>query len=462
MHKTYPELRSNHEIIRSLTEMGIDVFTPSSTLEEELASTFNEFSNFVLHQEKDTCIEILENDDSGCVGELQGGSDAYSIYRVSFPINDDDGDGDGDSNIEYNNNAAVKLLNLFNKHTGSSRKSALTLEKIKRYMLIMCARRSRERNCVSYTSLGNLMFIMQFGGPTYGQVRHIDNMIPNVQICLYMSDCCPSTIVYEMDDGDGQPVTDGNSLIVFWERTKDINIPQLIKKILQTNGDVKLKSKWYTKYFSHWNTLNSQLSCFGKLYQPVLYQLGIRETEPGTTLLAGGNEIHAGPPTTTDLGRMFAFAIGIPEEKEEEEETDSIDNEEETEEHENDGEVQYSPVLLHIDFCCLLFRILDYEYSNGDNVAEVQDAKHYLAEILIELIVDYPMKAYLLQIDEERSGIRSWLEHVLERIENKQSINALVEDAVTSEVILYSPDVIIKRRKKKKSKKHRLKESLLT
>jgi len=72
------------------------------------------------------------------------------------------------------------------------------------------------------------------------------------------------------------------------------------------------------------------------------------------------------------------------------------------------------------------------------------------------------MKTYLLQIDEVRSGIRSWLEHVLERIENKQSINALVEDAVTSEVILYSPDVIIKRRKKKKSKKHRLKESLLT
>ena len=203
MHKTYPELSSNHDIIRSLTELGIDVFTPSSTIEEELASVFDEFSNFVLHQEKDTCIEILENDDSGCVGELQGGSDAYSIYRVSFPINDDDGD---DSTTEDNNNAAVKLLNLFNKHTGrSSKSSALTIEKIKEYMLGMCSRRSRERNCVSYTSLGNLMFIMQFGGPTYGQVRHIDNMIPNVQICLYMSDCCPSTIVYEMDDGDGQP-----------------------------------------------------------------------------------------------------------------------------------------------------------------------------------------------------------------------------------------------------------------
>ena len=73
--------------------------------------------------------------------------------------------------------------------------------------------------------------------------------------------------------------------------------------------------------------------------------------------------------------------------------------------------------------------------------------------MLIELIVDYPMKAYLLQIDEERREIRSWLEHILERIESKQSTDALLEDAVTSEVILYSPDVIIKRRKKKKSKK---------
>ena len=147
---------------------------------------------------------------------------------------------------------------------------------------------------------------------------------------------------------------------------------------------------------------------------------------------------------------MFAFAIGIPEEKEEEE-NDSIDNDEEPGEH--DGEVQYSPVLLHIDFCCLLFTILDYEYSNRNNVAEVHNAKHYLVEILIELIVDYPMKAYLLQIDEERREIRSWLEHILGRIESKQSTDALLEDAVTSEVILHSPDVIIKRRKKKKSKK---------
>ncbi len=28
---------------------------------------------------------------------------------------------------------------------------------------------------------------------------------------------------------------------------------------------------------------------------------------------------------------------------------------------ENDREVQYSPVLLHIDFCCILFSILDFE-----------------------------------------------------------------------------------------------------
>ena len=142
MHKNYPELSSNHEIIRSPNRAGHRcIYTIFGQWKKE-ASTFDEFSNFVLQQEKDTCLEILENDDTGCVGELQGGSDAYSIYRVSFPINDGDGDDDDNSTTE-DNNAAVKLLNLFNKHTGRSSKSAaLTIEKIKQYMLSMCARRS--------------------------------------------------------------------------------------------------------------------------------------------------------------------------------------------------------------------------------------------------------------------------------------------------------------------------------
>ena len=39
--------------------------------------------------------------------------------------------------------------------------------------------------------------------------------------------------------------------------------------------------------------------------------------QPGTALLAGMNEVHAGPPSPGP--RMFAFAIGIPAEKNEEE-----------------------------------------------------------------------------------------------------------------------------------------------
>ncbi|KAL7526881.1 hypothetical protein ACHAXR_001694 [Thalassiosira sp. AJA248-18] len=131
------------------------------------------------------------------------------------------------------------------------------MEKIRSYMLGMCDRRSRERNCGRYTTLGNLMFIMQFGGPTIGQVRHIDNMVPNLQLCVYMSSRCPSTIVYAMDDRDGLPVTDVSTLIEYWERGKNL-VPELLKDILARNSDRKLKSKWHTKYFA-WDTINSQL-----------------------------------------------------------------------------------------------------------------------------------------------------------------------------------------------------------
>eukprot|EP00581_Thalassiosira_minuscula_P032124 CAMPEP_0183774034 /NCGR_PEP_ID=MMETSP0739-20130205/40814_1 /TAXON_ID=385413 /ORGANISM="Thalassiosira miniscula, Strain CCMP1093" /LENGTH=435 /DNA_ID=CAMNT_0026015205 /DNA_START=107 /DNA_END=1414 /DNA_ORIENTATION=+ len=427
--------------------MGIDVFAPESKSEEYIAEAFEEFSHFVLHEEKNACIDILEkclHRCTGSVGELQGGSDEYSIYRASFPT--DDGEYD---NIESRktDNAALQLLNFYNEQKGRSNKFALTIEKIKRYMLGMCDRRSRERCCETYTSLGNEMFIMQFGGPTDGQVRHIDNMVPNVQICLYMSSRCPSTVVYAMDDGDGLPVTDGTSLIDFWER-QNKSVPEIVKNVLLTHGDRKLDSKWYTKYFAwSWDTINLQLECFGKLYQPVAYQLGL-ETEPGTTLLAGGNEIHAGPPTAES--RMFAFAIGIPED-------DSVyshqeDNNISHGDENNDGEVQYSPVLLHIDFCCLLFSIIDHEYKCNSSEESIVEGKHFLANVLIELIRDYPMKEYLLQIDEARVGIRTWLEKTLTIIENEQSTDSLVDEAVQSDVILYSPDVIKRRSKKKKSR----------
>ncbi|KAL7542421.1 hypothetical protein ACHAWF_007172 [Thalassiosira exigua] len=449
-NKTYPKLGSSHEIKRELAEMGIDIFEPESRSEEIVARAFDEFSHFVLHREKDACLEILENDlrrGGSSVGELQGGSDAYSIYRVSFPSSIDDCNGEFSGNAQRNSNAAIQLLDLFSQQKNRLNTSSLTIAKIEQYMLGMCDRRSRERNCANYTSLGNLMFIMQFGGPTDGQVRHIDNMVPNIQICCYMSSTCPSTTVYAMDDGDGLLVTDGSSLVEFWDRQKNrIATPELVRDVLLRKGDISLKSKWYTKYFASWKTINSQLLCFGKLYQPVAYQLGMDQTEPGTTLLAGGNEIHAGPATTES--RMFAFAIGIPQEAEgAESHVEDVD-----EDDENDGEVQYSPVLLHIDFCCLLFSILDHEYKNPDIDGPVRDSKRFLVGVLMELIIDYPMKEYLLQIDEDRADIRTWLANILVRLEHGQSTSEIAEEAANSDRILYSPDVMKRRAKKKRSR----------
>ena len=445
MKKKYPKLNSDHEIKNELTEMGIDVFEPKSTSEKHLAQLFDEFSHFVLHSEKRKCLDIIEDDlnNNGgiSVGELQGGSDVYSIYRVSFPSDDvyDDVDGQADRN-----NAAIKLLKCYNDHYGLGQKNSLTMGKIKRYMLDMCNRRTRERNCQSYASLGNLMFILQFGGPTNGQVRHIDNMVPNLQICLYMSSACPSTIVYAMDDGDGLPVTSVNTLIDFWGGQGKA-VPEALRDVLVRNADTKLKSK-HTKYLG-WRTINLQLLCFGKLYQPVEYQLGL-QTEPGTTLLAGGNEIHAGPPTKHS--RMFAFAIGIPSD----DDVDVDQGNSEYEKGENDGEVQYSPVLFHIDFCCLLFSILDYDYKATVGKEDaVREAKLFLVRVLVKLLRDYPMNEYLLQIDQERKDIRSWLESILARIVEDRQVDDLIEEAVESNMILYTPDLTKRRRSNKKERR---------
>ncbi|KAL9185024.1 hypothetical protein ACHAXT_002801 [Thalassiosira profunda] len=451
MRKRYPELGSEHEIKRALAEMAVDVFAPQTTAEDAAAEELGAFSHFVLREAREACLEILEGDlqrGGASVGELQGGSDDYSIYRVSFPTGDGDCNGDI-SGRGKGKNAAVQLLELYNQRNGRGRKHALTIDTIKHYMLGMCNRRTQERSCARYNRLGNLMFILQFGGPTEGQVRHIDNMVGNVQICLYMSANCPSTVVYEMDDGDGSPVTNGASLIEFWGQHR--SVPELVREILSSSkhGDMPLKSKWYTRCFG-WTTINQQLLCFGKLYQPVAYQLGLM-AEPGTTLLAGGNEIHAGPPTTES--RMFAFAIGIPKD-DASENGDSV----ESEGGENDGEVQYSPVLFHIDFCCLVFSILDLEYAVLDSEHLIREAKRFLVEILLELIRDYPMREYLLQIDEDRVGIRSFLEKALARLENGQSMDCLIDEAVESDCILYSADVVKRRSKKKKARPKRNKE----
>jgi hypothetical protein len=447
MSPKYHELASEYEITQKLDEMGIDVFEPQNKFEEAMADTFSEFSSFVLSTGKEKCLKILENDlynEGGSVGELQGGDDSFSIYRVSFPE-------ENDSASRKSKNAAAKLLQEFNEYHQHTRRHAnafLTFDNIKQYMLGMCNRRTAERCSVNYTSLGNLMFILCFGGAA-GQVRHIDNMVPNLQICLYMSRSCPSTIVYEMDDGKGPPVTDVPSLLDLWTRERT-PVPQLIRDILLTHGDTPLRSKWYTKYFSFWKTINSQLLCFGKLYQPVLHQLSL-ETDPGTTMLAGGNEVHAGPPTNGP--RMFAFAVGIPH-ADGIDEFDTIYDNTTFEDDGNDGEVQYSPVLLHIDFCCLLFILLD-NHCDTSSSQSIKNAKHFLIEILVDLVRDYPMKEYLRQINEERQGIRDWLEEVLRLVDQKASVDSLINDAIQSDDIFYSPDVVRMNLKKKRKGRNR-------
>ncbi|KAL3802387.1 hypothetical protein HJC23_007212 [Cyclotella cryptica] len=455
MAANYPVLSSEYEIHEKLHEMGIDLFKPQTRFEDTMAQALDDFSRFVLFEGREKCLKILESDlcnGGGSVGELQGGDDSFSIYRVSFP---EDGADEYSFHDRKCKNATVKLLQEFHDHIQQTKrhfKVTLTIEKIRQYMLGMCDRRSKERCCVKYTTLGNLMFILCFGGSA-GQVRHIDNMVSNLQICLYMSSQCPSTIVYAMDDEDGLQVTDTTTLLALWNRQNKI-VPALIVDILQNHANKCLRSKWYTRYFGFWKTINFNLECFGKLYQPVSCQLSLK-TDPGTTLLAGGNEVHAGPPTSSP--RMFAFAVGIPDpdgDKNLVKGTNERIADEQLESDDNDGEVQYSPVLLHIDFCCLLFSILDCEYGSSEKSQSVVDAKYFLVNMLIELIRDYPMKGYLQQIKEDRLGIREWIEIVLHLIEQGGSVASSIDDAISSDEIFYSPDVV-KQKLRKKKKGHR-------
>ena len=173
---------------------------------------------------------------------------------------------------------------------------------------------------------------------------------------------------------------------------------------------------WHPRYFADnkkWKTMDDQLRRFGKLNQPVRRSLGLIVAVPGTTFLTGGNEVHSGPPSARS--RMFAYAIGIPTREvggcdDGDDASDDVggsamsgkDGDGDGDENdENDGEVQYSPVLLHIDFCCILFGIFDFENheSDGvvcneyidDDISACRKTKVFLVDVLINLIEDYPM-----------------------------------------------------------------------
>lgn len=285
---------------------------------------------------------------------------------------------------------------------------------------------------------------------------------------------------------EGPVITNCLDLKDHWGSTSlqfshESSIPELLSVILTTMGDVRLATKDYAKYFG-WVSLNNQLNNFGRLFQPVDKALQISACDPGTTLIAGGsNHVHAGPPANEP--RMFAFAIGIPEEQSGKDvatgDGEGALLESDADQEENDGEVQYSPTLLHIDLCCILFGTLDFDIelqeSMGYNIDQgpVFDSKHYLLEQLLPLLREYPNETYSQHFGENRALVREWLEKLVaaQTERNVPRIKALLKDAVASDVLMYSPDVISKsfhknqqrrqRRNERRERKQRMKSSLI-
>jgi hypothetical protein len=434
-----------------LDGLGVDVFVPETKKEIVMAEAFDAFSLFVLHDEREKCQAIIDKHVGQTVGQLQGGTDEYEIYRVTVMTEDDD-DATSTTTSPSSLSAAQELLQAFYESwQGKRYVPILTIDKLKQYMLGMCERRSRTRDGDStrYAKLGNLMFILSFG-PTDGQVRHIDSMIPNVQICLYMSAECPSTTIYSLE---GPAITNSDELLGYWEDIGLI-IPQLVKDIFADHAASKLSERWYTKYFAFWDSIDATLKCFGKLYQPVSSKLGL-VTDPGTTLIAGGNEVHSGPPTT--VPRMFAFAIGIPDGGPDHHgvyDEDAVGGNED-----NNGEIQYNPVLLHVDLTCILASIMEWEYSHRHE--EHRTAKVFLIEMILTLGSEYTHETYARLLGDDRSSLRDWLGRVVSSFTDRDKLNALVCEAIESETILPNPDIQHNRRKPKKKKIRKVRAELI-
>lgn len=405
-----------------LFNLGVDVFKPH---DDRMAEAMEAFSHFVLEEEKDLCQQILIRHLGRSVGELQGGSSDFEIYRVM--ISEDDSGEDGEATDEL-------LGAFYNAHFRY--RHVMTKHKLQQYMLQMCQRRVDLRGGnQTYEKLGNLMLILTFG-KTQGQVRHIDHMDPNLQICLYMSRDCPSTVVFALEE---PPITNTIELIHSWELYHSDPVPVVLKDILLQMGSLPLVEKFYAKDFASWTTINHSLETFGKLYQKVSASFSM-DMEPGVTLVAAGNQVHAGPPTLHP--RMFAFAIGIASNK----------GNEDGFEEDNDGEAQYSPSLFHIDVCRILFGALDYDYASSElNSGETNlMCKAYLLNILVSLIRTYPEEPFDRLISDEFEDLRAWLLDIVGTLGNGGTISSLVAKAIESESMFYSSKIRQKRAKRRK------------
>ena len=364
---------------RELEAMGVECIEPASEREQATAALMEAFAAFVLEEQPRQSLAILEENHDGSVGELQGGGE-HAIYRVE--ITDDE-------------ESVVSRLLRAHGH-------GLTVERVRRHML----RQGIER-------LENFMLVLAFG-PTSGQIRHIDAMVPNRQLCCYMSRGCPSTVVYAPD---GPPVDSGAALVALWEEG-GLDVPAELRTRLVAEGGRKLEGQ-----FKFWRTIDDALRFFGKLYQPVARRLALT-CAPGTLLSAGGNDVHAGPPTSSP--RMFAFAVGVPADAGEAPFTDG------------DGEVQYNAVLFHLDLCCVLF-------GRCDSASKV-----FLLRRLVPLVSEHPdAESYSRQLGDARADLAGWLAQLVGAL---PTVDHVLRAAAASES-LFCTETKKSRRQKRREKR---------
>lgn len=236
------------------------------------------------------------------------------------------------------------------------------------------------------------------------------------------------------------PINSCIDLLVYWKNVHRVEVPQIIEDVLVSMGDVKLKDLAYARHFAaSWISLNHHLLNFGRLYQPVLRHLQVASCDPGTTLIAGGaNHVHAGPPSAGP--RMFAFATGIPSELADDSSSSKVGHQEDIED--NDGEVQYSPALLHLDLTCILFGMMHFENDfSRCNENDINDAKRFLLERLLPLLKEYPHETYELQLGDERQPLKEWLQQLVPVLESPLEVESLLELGSSSDSIFFSPDV---------------------
>ncbi|KAL7451147.1 hypothetical protein ACHAWC_002986 [Mediolabrus comicus] len=469
------------------SSLGISILEPHTKFELQLADAYSAFSTFVLEDEAERCISIIEKHlsrggDGGGVGYLSGGGDEYDIYRLNIAItnNDDNHHSDGA--------AASELLDMFhNSHEGKRYRRILTYEKLTQYMIGMCERHrceseqqqdniiisSSSSSSRRYDRVGNLMLILNFG-PTPGQIRHIDNTDGNLFVSVYMSTHCPSTVLYEVGDPFIECTSD---LIDYWDDcySNDIwkdsssnnkypppaEVPLLIRDVFNAMGNEQLgigKRQHYTSKYKFWGTINRMLQRFGRLYQPI-EQVHKFEVDPGTTFVAGGNEVHAGPPTFAP--RMFAFAIGIPEDEEDDEllrkskykhstgGDESSDEGQDDEDEENNGEVQYFPVLFHLDLCSIVFGIMEHEYN--DRSEEHYPSKVFLLRILIQFICEYPSETYTETLGSTgREELQLWFGRLRTALNDGLNVDNVLDEAASDKSVVFSRRIVKRGRKSKR------------